>query len=162
MLERGCKIHKTTWLYSPHKLGAKTNWTRRICSNFQVWCCWHAWKQPRQELMPPPKIQLINSELTQIGWSHCENSMEVQSCRAERYDPVKPPLAAWCRRPISDFSWCLEHQRWPLQAWISSCMAWNLSAGRQATWATESSSIPKTTFEARGWTYRLVGVKGHQ
>ena len=86
-----------------------------------------------------------NSLLRQIRWSFLRKQHKRSIMRRRKVLPGQTTLAARCRWPMRDSS---SH---PLQCLrgshklIRPCKASSISAGRRATWLTESNSIPRTT-----------------
>ena len=100
-----------------------------------------------------------NSLLRQNGWSLLWKQRKRSIMQCKKVLSGQPTFAAWCRCLIGDSRSCLLHHFHVSHKVISSFKANNFSAGRRATWLTESSSIPRTTSTVEEPTF-LPGWRG--
>ena len=102
----------------------------------------------REELTPPGQIATkFEIEANRVGWGPKRpGGIILQTC--------------W-REPMSDSNSFRVHHRFVDDARSRSIVAANLWGGRRATWATESSSMPKNTSVEEG-PLHLPGWRGRQ
>ena len=86
-----------------------------------------------------------------MGWSFFRKQHKRSIMRRRNILPGQTTLAVWCKWPISDSSSRLLHHLQGSHERISRFRATNFSAGRCATWPTESTV---TQFPAQ-WARRL-------
>ena len=109
-----------------------------------------------EKVVPPQQVQLKFPDKHWLGdlffWKQSKRS----NMQHKKVLPGQTTFAAWCTWPIRDSRSCLFYHFHVSHEVISSFKANNFSAGRRATWWTESSTIPRTTSTVK-WQNRHLG-----